>query len=59
MAVLRPDMGFSYHVTSAAYSCERGERITQLQYLLQLSLRTSENSVMAKFAEPTVRAVSR
>jgi hypothetical protein len=37
------------HVTLAAYSCERGGRITQLQYLLQLSLRTSENSVQAKF----------
>jgi hypothetical protein len=26
-------------------------RITQLQYLLQLSLRTSENAQKAKFAE--------
>src|SRR5215204_4021771 len=32
------------HVTAAAYSCERGGRITQLQYLLQLSSPTSENS---------------
>src|SRR5829696_47961 len=31
------------HVTAAAYACERGGRITQLQYLLQLSLRTPEN----------------
>jgi hypothetical protein len=30
---------------------ELGERITQLQYLLQLSLRTTENAVIAKFAE--------
>src|SRR5215208_7117078 len=29
------------HVTDAAYSCERGGRITQLQYLLQLSSLTS------------------
>jgi hypothetical protein len=29
----------------------RGGRITQMQYLLQLSWRTSENSVKAKFAE--------
>src|ERR687890_1563563 len=35
---------------NAAYSCERGGRITQLQYLLQLSCRTSENCVKAKFA---------
>jgi hypothetical protein len=34
----------------AAYSCERGGRITQLQYLLQLSLRTSENAQNANFA---------
>src|SRR5215218_2007379 len=32
------------HVTAAAYSCGRDERITQLQYLLQFSSRTSENS---------------
>src|SRR5918995_5021606 len=38
-------VGSSYHVTGAAYSCEGGGRITQLQYLLQLSCRTSENSV--------------
>jgi hypothetical protein len=44
VAVLRLHVGFSYHVTSAAYSCERGGRITQLQYFLQLSLRTSENT---------------
>src|SRR5215204_4038485 len=39
------------HVTSAAYSGERGGRITQLQYLSQLSLRTSKNPQKAKFAE--------
>jgi hypothetical protein len=38
-------------VTKAAYSCEKGGRITQLQYFLLLSLRTSKNSVTAKFAE--------
>src|SRR5215218_2579430 len=41
------------HVTSAPYSCERGGRITQLQYLLHFPLRTSENSGKAKFAEFT------
>src|SRR5919107_722903 len=30
-------VGSSCHVTSAPYSCERSGRITQLQYLLQLS----------------------
>ena len=29
-AVLRPHIGFSYHVTSAAYSCERGGSIPQM-----------------------------
>src|SRR5215208_8234160 len=51
VAVLRLHVASSYHVMNAAYSCKRGGRITQLQYLLQLSLRTSENSVPAKFAE--------
>jgi hypothetical protein len=51
VAVLRPHVGSSSHVTAAAYSCERGERITQMQYFLHFSLRTSENSVYAKFAE--------
>src|SRR5215204_7799248 len=37
VAVLRLHAAVSYHVMNAAYSCERGERITQLQYLLQLS----------------------
>jgi hypothetical protein len=49
VAVLRPYVGSSYHVTRAAYSCERGGHITQLQYFLHLSLRTSENSVKRKF----------
>ena len=39
------------HVTSAAYPRERGGRITQLQYLFQLSWRTSENAQNANFAE--------
>jgi hypothetical protein len=51
VAVLHLHVASTYHVTAAAYSCERGERITQLQYLLQLSLRTSENSVKRKFVE--------
>ena len=36
VAVLRLHVASSCHVTSAAYSCERGGRITQMQYLLQL-----------------------
>jgi hypothetical protein len=48
---------FLSHVTSAAYSCEGGWRITQLQYLLQLSLRTSENPQKAKFAEQPFHAL--
>jgi hypothetical protein len=51
VAVLRLHVASSYHVMNAAYSCKRGGRITQLQYLLQLFLRTSENSVKANLAE--------
>ena len=40
------------HVTSAAYPRERGGRITQLQYLLQLSSPTSQNAVKRKFNFP-------
>ena len=36
VAVLRLHAASTGHVTAAAYSCERGERITQLQYFLQL-----------------------
>src|SRR5215217_6828136 len=50
VAILRLHAASTGHVTSAAYSCVRGGRITQLQYFLQLSLRTSENSVKAKFS---------
>jgi hypothetical protein len=50
-------VGSSCHVTSAAYSWERGGRITQLQYLLQLYLRTSENHQKAKFAESLFHAL--
>src|SRR5215211_251626 len=39
------------HVTAAAYSCERGGRITQLQYFLQLSLRTPENPHSTRLGE--------
>src|SRR5215212_11633609 len=49
----------SPHVTSTAYSCERGGRITQLQYFLQLSLRTSENPQNANFVEFYEREVRR
>ena len=41
VAVLRSYVASSLHVVNATYSCERGGRITQLQYFLQLSLRTS------------------
>ena len=58
VAVLRPHVGPCYHVTAAAYSCERGGRITQLRYLLHFSLRTSENSVTEKFAQTTREAAS-
>ena len=36
VAVLRLHVVFLFHVTYAAYSWERGGRITQLQYLLHL-----------------------
>jgi hypothetical protein len=64
VAVLRLHAASTGHVTSAPYSCERGERITQLQYFLQLSWRTSENPQNANFYEkalfvkPTWRLVS-
>ena len=44
-------VGSSYHVTGAAYSCERGGRITQLQYLLQLSLRSSQKIYSTRLGE--------
>ena len=45
------------HVTSAAYSCERGGCITQMSYLwcylaVARGLRISENSVKVKFSLP-------
>ena len=58
VAILRLHMASSCHVTSAAYSCEGGWRITQLQYLLQLSLRTSENP-QKKLSEKSRRCVKR
>src|SRR5215210_5087538 len=51
VAALRLHAGSSCQVTCAAYTREQGGRITQLQYLLQLSLRTSEKPQKAKFAE--------
>jgi hypothetical protein len=50
VAALRLHAGSSWQVACAAYTREQGERITQLQYLLQLSLRTSENAQNANFA---------
>jgi len=45
VAVLRLYAAASWLRNDCTILAERGERITQLQYLLQLSLRTSENSV--------------
>jgi hypothetical protein len=58
VAVLRLHAASAGHVTSAAYSRERGECITQMSYLwcflaVARGLRISENSVTAKFAEFT------
>ena len=39
VAILRPHVVSSCHVTAAAYSWQRGGRITQLQYLLHFPLR--------------------
>ena len=41
------------YMTAVAYLRKVGQRITQMQYLLHFSVRTSENSVTAKFAEFT------
>src|SRR5215217_1580255 len=43
--------GFILYATAVAYAREVKQRITQMQYLLQFSLRTSENAQKAKFAE--------
>ena len=51
MAVLRLHAAVSWLRNDCTILADPGERITQLQYLLHLSLRTSENSVSAKFAE--------
>src|SRR5215213_292297 len=51
VAALRLHAGSSCQVTCAAYTREQGGRITQLQYLLQLSLRTSENAQNANFVK--------
>jgi hypothetical protein len=45
VAVLRLHAAVSWLRNDCTILAELGERITQLQYLLQLSLRTSENSV--------------
>src|SRR5918994_6468814 len=50
-------VGSSCHVTGAAYSCEGGWCITQLQYLLHF-LRTSENPQNANFALSAFSEVS-
>src|SRR5215212_3746859 len=49
VAVLRPHATVSWPRNDCTILAELGERITQLQYLLQLSLRTSENAVKGKF----------
>jgi hypothetical protein len=49
--VLRLHAAVSWLRNDCSILAELGERVTQLQYLLQLSLRTSQNSVKAKFAE--------
>jgi hypothetical protein len=51
VAVLRLYAAASWLRNDCTILAERGERITQLQYLLQLSLRTSENSFKANFRE--------
>jgi hypothetical protein len=48
VAVLRLHAAVSLPRNDCTILAELGERITQLQYLLQLSLRTSENSVKWK-----------
>jgi hypothetical protein len=53
VAVLRLHAAVSWLRNDCTILAELGERITQLQYLLQLPLRTLENSVKAKFAEFT------
>jgi hypothetical protein len=51
VAVLRLHAAVSWLRNSYTILAEPGGRITQLQYLLQLSSPTSENAVKAKFAE--------
>jgi hypothetical protein len=51
IAVLHSYAAVSWLRNDCTILAELSERITQLQYLLQLSLRTSENSVKGKFAE--------
>jgi hypothetical protein len=51
VAVLRLHAALFWLRNDYTLLAERGERNAQLQYLLHFSLRTSENSVMAKFAE--------
>jgi hypothetical protein len=45
------------YVTIAPYSPKKGQRITQMQYFLQLPSRTSENSVYANFRETRLAEV--
>jgi len=49
VAVLRLHAAVSWLRNDCTILAELGERITQLQYLFQLSSQTSVNSVKAKF----------
>jgi hypothetical protein len=51
VAVLRLHAALFWLRNDYTLLAERGERNAQLQYLLHFSLRTSENSVYANFAE--------
>jgi hypothetical protein len=51
VASLRLHAAVSWLRNDCTILAELGERITQMQYLLQLSWRTSEKPQKAKFAE--------
>jgi hypothetical protein len=51
VAVLRLHAAVSWLRNDCTILAELGERITQLQYLLQLSLRTSEKTQSTHFSE--------
>jgi hypothetical protein len=50
VAVLRSHVGSSYHVMNAAYSCERGGRITQMSdFCCILQLQGSASGIIGLF----------